>query len=84
MIELQSTRRLQGNNVSGLLQRSVIRSEGYSRAAGEGRPLKGICNSWSEVVNCDLHFQALSAAVKRGVLEAGGVPLQFPAIALDE
>ena len=44
----------------------------------------GICNSWSEVVNCNLHFRGLAEAVKRGVLLAGGLPLEFPTISLGE
>ena len=44
----------------------------------------GICNSWSELVNCNLHFRALAQAVKRGVLQAGGLPLEFPVISLGE
>jgi dihydroxy-acid dehydratase len=44
----------------------------------------GICNSWSELVNCNLHFRSLSEAVKRGVYGAGGMPIEFPAIALGE
>ena len=44
----------------------------------------GICNSWSELVNCNLHFRGLAEAVKRGVLLAGGLPLEFPTISLGE
>ena len=56
-----------------------------SRArALDGRPVVGICNSWSELVNCNLHFRGLAEAVKRGVLQAGGLPLEFPTISLGE
>ena len=44
----------------------------------------GICNSWSELVHCNLHFRGLAEAVKRGVLLAGGLPLEFPTISLGE
>ncbi len=44
----------------------------------------GICNSWSELVNCNLHFRGLAESVKRGVLLAGGLPLEFPTISLGE
>ena len=44
----------------------------------------GICNSWSELVHCNLHLRALAAAVKRGVLDAGGLPLEFPTMSLGE
>jgi dihydroxy-acid dehydratase len=44
----------------------------------------GICNSWSELVSCNLHFRSLAESVKRGVLLAGGLPLEFPTISLGE
>ena len=44
----------------------------------------GICNSWSELVNCNVHLRGLAEAVKRGVLQAGGFPLEFPVISLGE
>ena len=44
----------------------------------------GICNSWSELINCNVHFRALANSVKRGVLQAGGFPLEFPTMALGE
>lgn len=52
--------------------------------AFEGRPIVGICNSWSEVVNCNMHFRGLADSVRRGVLAAGGFPLEFPTISLGE
>jgi dihydroxy-acid dehydratase len=62
----------------------VLRSEGFGPSLSGDRPLVGICNTWSELVNCNLHFRALAEAVKRGVLSAGGLPVEFPAIALGE
>ena len=44
----------------------------------------GICNSWSELVHCNLHFRSLAESVKRGILQAGGLPLEFPTISLGE
>ena len=44
----------------------------------------GICNSWSELVNCNVHLRGLAEAVKRGVLQAGGFPLEFPVMSLGE
>ena len=49
-----------------------------------GRPVVGICNSWSELVNCNVHFRGLAESVKRGVHQAGGLPLEFPTISLGE
>jgi dihydroxy-acid dehydratase len=84
MSGLRSERWFGGRDISGFIHRSSIHAEGISRAALVGRPVVGICNSWSEVVNCNLHFRGLAEAVKRGVLLAGGLPLEFPAIALGE
>jgi dihydroxy-acid dehydratase len=81
---LRSARWFESPGVGGFIHRAAIRSEGLSRAAFEGRPIVGICNSWSELVNCNVHFRALSEAVKRGVLQAGGLPLEFPTISLGE
>jgi dihydroxy-acid dehydratase len=73
-----------GHDVSGAVHRASLRVLGISRDTLTGRPIIGICNSWSELVNCNLHFRALSEAVKRGVLQAGGLPVEFPSIALGE
>ena len=84
MSGLRSERWFGGRDISGFIHRSSVHAEGISRAALVGRPVVGICNSWSEVVSCNLHFRGLAEAVKRGVLLAGGLPLEFPAIALGE
>jgi dihydroxy-acid dehydratase len=73
-----------GRDLAGFIHRASIHAEGVSRAALVGRPVIGICNPWSEVVNCNLHFRGLAEAVHRGVLLAGGLPLEFPTIALGE
>jgi dihydroxy-acid dehydratase len=82
--ELRSARWFGTHDVAGLIHRSYLKAEGISQAAIEGRPVVGVCNSWSEVVNCNVHFRGLAAAVKRGVLQAGGLPLEFPTISLGE
>ncbi|MFN2629917.1 MAG: IlvD/Edd family dehydratase [Gaiellaceae bacterium] len=84
MGELRSQRWFGGHDVSGFIHRASLHAEGISRSALAGRPVVGICNSWSELVNCNLHFRALADAVKRGVLLAGGLPLEFPTISLGE
>ena len=71
-------------DLAGFIHRASVYSEGISRAALDGRPVVGICNSWSELVNCNLHFRGLAESVKRGVLLAGGLPLEFPTISLGE
>jgi dihydroxy-acid dehydratase len=70
--------------VAGVLHRASVRAVGFSEALLDGRPVVGICNSWSELVHCNVHLRGLAAAVKRGVLEAGGLPLEFPTSSLSE
>ncbi len=65
-------------------RRAWLRSEGFSREVFDGRPVIGICNSWSELNNCNAHLRTLAEAVKRGVWQAGGFPLEFPTISLGE
>lgn len=66
------------------MHRAALTASGLSRASIEGRPIIGICSSWSEMVSCNVHFRALSDAIRRGVLQAGGVPCEFPTITLGE
>src|SRR6516164_6948751 len=81
---LRSERWFGGHDLAGFIHRSSVHAEGISRDALMGRPVIGICNSWSELVNCNLHFRGLAESVKRGVLLAGGLPLEFPTISLGE
>lgn len=67
-----------------MLHRASVKAEGFSPANLDGRPVIGICNSWSELVHCNVHLRGLAQAVKRGVSEAGGLPLEFPTISLSE
>ena len=76
--ELRSARWFAAHDLPGFLHRASVKAIGYSRAALDGRPVVGICNPWSEVVNCNVHFRGLAEAVRRGVLAAGGLPLEFP------
>ena len=81
---LRSARWFAERDLPGFVHRSALRAEGLSTAAFAGRPVVGICNSWSELVNCNVHFRALADAIKRGVLQAGGLPLEFGTISLGE
>lgn len=65
-------------------RRAWLRSEGFDRNIFDGKPVIGICNSWSELNNCNVHLKQVAEAVKRGVWAAGGVPLEFPTISLGE
>jgi dihydroxy-acid dehydratase len=81
---LRSSRWFGGEDLAGFIHRASVHAEGISRHALAGRPVIGICNSWSELVNCNLHLRGVAEAVKRGVLLAGGLPLEFPTISLGE
>ncbi|KRF24392.1 IlvD/Edd family dehydratase [Phycicoccus sp. Soil803] len=81
---LRSQRWFGPHDLTGFIHRTAIQSEGFSQFAVKDRPVVGIANSWSELVNCNAHFRLLAEAVKRGVLMAGGLPLEFPTISLGE
>ncbi len=73
-----------GDQYEHLARRAWLRSEGLGDEAFDGRPVIGICNSWSELTNCNAHLRQVAEAVKRGVWAAGGVALEFPTISLGE
>jgi dihydroxy-acid dehydratase len=81
---LRSARWFSAQDLTGFVHRTAIQAEGISQYALSGRPVIGICNSWSELVNCNIHFRGLAESVKRGVLQAGGLPLEFPTMSLGE
>jgi dihydroxy-acid dehydratase len=81
---LRSARWFGPETVVGLVHRASLTAEGIDPSSLDGRPVIGICNAWSELVHCNVHFRGLAQAVKRGVLEAGGLPLEFPTISLSE
>src|SRR5271169_5623397 len=68
----------------GFIHRSWMRNQGIPHDSFDGRPVIGICNTWSELTPCNAHMRALAERVKRGVLEAGGLPLEFPVMSLGE
>jgi dihydroxy-acid dehydratase len=79
----RSTDFFSAEGVSGLIRRAFTAASGYE-PADMSRPLIGICNTYSELNHCNSHLRAVSEAVKRGVLGAGGFPLEFPTISLGE
>jgi L-arabonate dehydrase len=68
----------------GFVHRSWIKNQGYPHDLLDGRPVIGICNTWSELTPCNGHFRELAEFVKRGVYEAGGFPLEFPVMSTGE
>ena len=71
-------------DLDGFAHRSWVKAEGFSEVMFDGRPVIGIANSWSELTSCNAHLRQVAEAVKRGVLSAGGFPLEFPTISLGE
>ncbi|MBL8056970.1 MAG: dihydroxy-acid dehydratase [Anaerolineales bacterium] len=68
----------------GLQNRAVLRTLGWTPDFFRGKPVIGVANSWSELNNCHLGLRGLAAAVKRGIVAAGGVPLEFETLSLGE
>ncbi|MFZ2989356.1 IlvD/Edd family dehydratase [Ideonella sp.] len=63
---------------NGFMYRSWMKNQGIPDHVFQGKPIIGICNTWSELTPCNAHFRALAEKVKRGVIEAGGFPVEFP------
>jgi dihydroxy-acid dehydratase len=82
--ELRSRTWFRGPEYYNFARRSYIRSEGFNADVFDNKPVIGICNSWSELTNCNLGLKEVAEAVKRGVWAAGGFPLEFPTISLGE
>ncbi len=73
-----------GKEYYNFARRAWMRSEGFTPDVFQNKPVIGICNSWSELNNCNAHLRTVAEAVKRGVWRAGGFPLEFPTISLGE
>ncbi|HAV1630909.1 TPA: dihydroxy-acid dehydratase [Enterobacter hormaechei subsp. steigerwaltii] len=69
---------------SGFIARSWLKNQGLPNDAFDGRPVIGICNTWSELTPCNAHLRDLAEQVKMGVLEAGGIAFEFPVMSLGE
>lgn len=68
----------------GFIYRAWMKNQGIPPDMFDGRPVIGICNTWSELTPCNAHFRDLAESVKKGVLEAGGFPVEFPVMSLGE
>ena len=68
----------------GIIYRSWMKNQGMPNDMFDGRPVIGICNTFSELTPCNAHFRDHAEMVKRGVLEAGGFPVEFPIMSLGE
>src|SRR5712671_682248 len=72
------------NDFHGFLHRGWLKNQGWPHDLFDGRPVIGICNTWSELTPCNAHCREIAESVKRGVWEAGGFPLEFPVMSLGE
>ncbi|HEX4849978.1 MAG TPA: dihydroxy-acid dehydratase, partial [Puia sp.] len=68
----------------GFIYRAWMKNQGIPAYEFEGKPVIGICNTWSELTPCNAHFRELAESVRRGILEAGGFPVEFPVMSLGE
>lgn len=82
--KLRSAEWFGARDLEGFLHRSGLKSQGFSEEAFRDKPVIGIANSWSELTHCNAHLRELAEHVKRGVVAAGGFPLEFPTISLGE
>lgn len=73
-----------GDGKNAIMHRSWMKNQGMTADSFDGRPVIGICNTWSELTPCNAHLRDLAERVKRGVLEAGGFPVEFPVMSLGE
>jgi dihydroxy-acid dehydratase len=82
--DLRSHQWFGNQDILGFTHRSWIKNQGHPDQMFDGRPVIGICNTWSDLTPCNAHFRILAEFVKRGVYEAGGYPLEFPVMSLGE
>ena len=82
--KLRSSAWFGGDGKNAFMHRSWMKTEGLPADLFDGRPVIGICNTWSELTPCNAHLRDLAERVKRGVYEAGGLPLEFPVMSLGE
>ncbi|HEY8783483.1 MAG TPA: IlvD/Edd family dehydratase [Mucilaginibacter sp.] len=68
----------------GFIYRAWMKNQGIPAHEFQGKPVIGICNTWSELTPCNAHFRELAESVKHGIYEAGGFPVEFPVMSLGE
>jgi L-arabonate dehydrase len=82
--ELRSRNWFGKKGKDGFIYRAWMKNQGIPSYEFEGKPVIGICNTWSELTPCNAHFRELAESVKRGISEAGGFPVEFPVMSLGE
>lgn len=73
-----------GTGKNAIMHRSWMKNQGLPPDTFDGRPIIGICNTWSELTPCNAHLRDIAERVKRGVYEAGGFPVEFPVFSCGE
>jgi L-arabonate dehydrase len=81
---LRSASWFAGTSKASFVHRSWMLGQGLAPEELQGRPVIGVCNTWSELTPCNAHLREVAEFVKRGVREAGGLPLEFPVMSLGE
>lgn len=84
MTKLRSQNWFGKDGKDGFIYRAWMKNQGIPHDEFESKPVIGICNTWSEFTPCNAHFRELAESVKKGVLQAGGFPLEFPVMSLGE
>ncbi|BFG78209.1 IlvD/Edd family dehydratase [Paraburkholderia terrae] len=82
--KLRSTQWFGTADKNGFMYRSWMKNQGIPDHEFDGRPVIGICNTWSELTPCNAHFRKIAEHVKRGIYEAGGFPVEFPVFSSGE
>ena len=84
MKKLRSQGWFGNTGMHGFIYRAWMKNQGIPDDEFQGKPVIGICNTWSELTPCNAHFRELAESVKKGVLQAGGFPVEFPVMSLGE
>lgn len=82
--DLRSHKWFWSGNETGLLHKGALRASGIDMDGYTGQPVIGIANTWGELNNCNMSLRVVAEEVKKGIREAGGIPLEFPVITLGE
>ncbi|HVB02254.1 MAG TPA: IlvD/Edd family dehydratase [Chitinophagaceae bacterium] len=83
-IKLRSAEWFARKGKDGFIYRAWMKNQGIPSQEFEGKPVIGICNTWSELTPCNAHFRELAQSVKNGIYESGGFPVEFPVMSLGE
>jgi len=83
-LNLRSEKWFARKGKDGFIYRAWMKNQGIPDDEFDGKPVIGICNTWSELTPCNAHFRELAESVKKGIIQAGGLPVEFPLMSLGE